>query len=455
MKNKNLISLDDVIDNPARASLGGGKFCGLVKIQKLLSEIRKKYQLNVQTPKTFAISTDAFDDYKLARNEVSEELVNLAMQAAAACGGNVAVRSSADIEDKGGKTHSGTFDTVLNVKTKAQMRRALQQVYSSARNVKNAKMGIVIQQMIPKPKLAGVIYSEAFDASQDIVIHYTKDKTAEDLIVGGIAGTFNVAHKYAFKSEEDFFNNEISPLSPDCFGSDNMFRGYNLCLELAKKGDETPDCLNKTPFEQLSLHQLNSIIPMLETSQKNPVDVEFAVAKGEDNMPVLYILQQRPYLNNPNYKVIFANNLVSGYKKDKGSIIEGEVCELDISKPLGCDLKFQENCAGKIILARASKKDDVGFYECYASHGDLFNRYYRSHLTDTIAILTTGSVQDVLYGHCGNHIHDDGYPFLAMKNKTAFDNIKNGDYIRLDLKTGQYQIKSRKNQRSTMPSRER
>ena len=154
-----IISFNDV--DLTTSAGGGGKFTGLWKLNELVQMYNEHYKTDFVVPDTFVIPVVKFADYK-KQGYVSEDLINEAMAVTDKLGGNVAVRSSADIEDRKGKTYSGQFESVLNVKTRDQRADAVNKVYESAANVPNAKMGVILQSMVPDPQMAGVVYSETF-----------------------------------------------------------------------------------------------------------------------------------------------------------------------------------------------------------------------------------------------------------------------------------------------------
>ncbi len=138
--------------NTKTAKSAGGKFAGLAHVKPLIDKYVSQYNVPLAIPETYGIKIDT------PRNRA----LDAAIRAMNACGGIVAVRSSADIEDASGKTYSGASESVLNVDNKDKMKDALDTVYQSASCVPGAKMGIVIQRMITAPKIAGVIYSADF-----------------------------------------------------------------------------------------------------------------------------------------------------------------------------------------------------------------------------------------------------------------------------------------------------
>ena len=182
---KRIINLVDVdVEN---ADVGGGKFEGIVRLNHLIKKYNEKYESSFKVPETFCIPVIEYNKYK-KNGGVSNELLNEAMMVVAKCGGNVAVRSSADIEDGKAKSYSGLFETVLNVKTKKEMKDALNKVYKSAENVEGARMGIIIQPMINEPNLAGVIYSETWYGDPFVVMNYVENRLADDLVSRGENG---------------------------------------------------------------------------------------------------------------------------------------------------------------------------------------------------------------------------------------------------------------------------
>ncbi len=125
----NILDLYTTDIHSARA--GGGKFAGLVTAKQLIDKYVARYQVPLAIPDTYAIKIDT------PRSRAFET----AMYAMDACGGNVAVRSSADIEDASGRTHSGTFESVLNVDTRDKMKDALDTVYDSTSHAPRRKNG--------------------------------------------------------------------------------------------------------------------------------------------------------------------------------------------------------------------------------------------------------------------------------------------------------------------------
>ena len=197
MTNKMLYDLDKI--SSADKQNIGGKAIGLFESLGCVADLQE-FDIDVCVPKTFVLSNECHQEY-LRENSVPNTVLVQAVKAMHASGGLVAVRSSADIEDGSNKSYSGAFESVLNVSTVDEMRKALQTVYQSAQNValkknKSPKMSVIIQQMIDKPDYSGVAYSEDFDGNPFVVINRIKRKTAENLVKGQEQGEVIKISKY-------------------------------------------------------------------------------------------------------------------------------------------------------------------------------------------------------------------------------------------------------------------
>ena len=256
---------------PVDANEFGNKLSGLKKIETLLYTYARQYHLDLEVPKTFAIPLSFHEKYK-ENGAVSESLVTKAMSCVAACGGNVAVRSSADCEDSDDKSYSGVFKSVLHVKTRQQMRQALNTIYDSAKAEPTARMGIIIQQMIEEPQIAGVAYSETYNQRPFIILNYTEGKVADNLISkGGDEGKLFAVCKFVDNPS----------------GGGDRLSLWNLHSRLVEYGyidnsrgsikiadDEERMGKYKTQFI------LSCLVSGLEKHLGYPLDVEFAVSKN-------------------------------------------------------------------------------------------------------------------------------------------------------------------------------
>lgn len=421
-----IISLDKTTaDN---AHIGGGKFAGLAKVKPLLEKYKKLYGLEIAIPKTYAISVEAFDKYDIAYNGVPAELVNEAMKCLVACGGNAAVRSSADIEDFGGLSHSGEFESVLFVKNKAQMTKALETVYASSQNVENAKMGIIIQPMIDTPQMAGVAYSQDFNGDPMVVINWTQGKPANFLLVNKENGNLTKVSKYA-KTKGDlqlFGFNDLNTQDPQ------------ICLN-AYSGD----CMTMLPITCLRdwnlqyISQITALSNHLEQDLHYPVDLEFAISQdGKIN-----VLQQRPYIMNNKYVIKrFQNGDWAGYSKDN-PIIAGEVRIVDIKR--GQDTAkapANEEFKNKILLSKNSETSNGYSILAWADAKD-------NILQSKLKIDACHRIHSEVYGHYGNQFRERGTPFLSTNRNKEFQNVNDGDWLKIDLRTGKFKIYPPKDKR--------
>lgn len=419
MKNNILISLDQNT-TPELANSCGGKFSGLHKIADLIKKWQKEYDVDIQIPQTFAIPTDVYDKYDIKAKGVPEEIVNEAMQALVACGGCVAVRSSADIEDQEGKTNSGAFKSVLFVKNKTQMREALKKVYASAENVEDANMGIIIQPMIETPKMAGVAYSQDFNGDQMVVVNWTQGKPADYLLVNKEEGTVTKVAKYL--NDKSSYDVSLELFTFDKINSDNDKEILHTAIN-NMMGPMSTMMLNS--FGYKSLTSLVALCNHLEKELNYPVDLEFAIAENGK----LNILQQRPYIMNPNYIVKnFDNGDWIGYNK-KQPIVMGEVLVVD-----ECSDKIRERMRNqeydnKILLSKNSHSNSY-FVLAYAREG----------MNSKLRIDAEYRIHNQVYGHYGNEFRENAQPFISTKRKEDFANVETGDYMKIDLRTGDFKI---------------
>ena len=405
--------------NDADAQQCGGKFLGLREIRRLLNTYNQMYRIDAIIPETFAIPFSFHEKYK---NEgyIPESLVNEAMKCVVACGGNVAVRSSADVEDAE-KSYSGVFKSVLNVKTKKEMREALKQVYASAEAVPDAHMGIIIQKMIEKPEMAGVAYSESFFRDQFIVLNYTTNEVADELLATGHSS-----------------NNERFAVAKTLIGYDEREHRLSLCnyqsldIHYMKEGDVSILCANTEDRKTYSKQfMLSALICGLEKRLGYPVDVEFAFSQSGE----LYILQQRPYLfpdfieeriadltyctydpENPtiNGEAVFYRPKLNIFN-DKGETI------VTIDKDLKCDAVFCNTGKSSSLLYDAAAQ---------FPHNDPFG-----------GLLLSGSYA---YSHGGNGQRED-LDFSELwtcdqKKAKEFERIQEGDKVEINLKQGNVRV---------------
>ncbi len=403
-----ILNIDNV--SPQYARTAGGKFAGLVTLKPLIDKYVAKYHVPLAIPETYGIKIDtprarAFD---------------AAMRAMDACGGNVAVRSSADIEDASGKTYSGAFESVLNVDNKDKMRDALDVVYASAKNVPGAKMGVVIQQMVSHPDMAGVLYSQDFNGDPMTVINYTIGRPADLLLVNRDKGDLTKISKYVSESDScslrPFRFHDIQSTNNE----ETVHTMYEDACSLVALA-----CIKKY-VELEKIFNLAALGNHLEFDLGYPVDVEFAIGKNR----VTNVLQQRPYIINPNYVVKRADNGDwIGYNV-QSPIIRGPVKTVDNIKT-GKDLAYAKEhgeLSGKILLARSKGWDSFAILT-----------YYKD-LKSVLNIDTCYRLQHELYGHYGNEWRERGTPFLSTQRAADFANVNDGDIMEIDMRTAQFKI---------------
>ncbi|MBP5399477.1 MAG: hypothetical protein J6Y53_03570 [Alphaproteobacteria bacterium] len=410
----------------------GGKALGLLESYDYIADLQE-LGIDVCVPKTFVLSNECHQEY-LREKQVPNTVLVQAVKAMHASGGNVAVRSSADIEDGANKSYSGAFESVLNVSTVDEMRAALQTVYQSAQNVtldnnKTPKMSVIIQQMIDKPDNSGVAYSEDFDGDPFVVINRVKGKTAEKLVTGQEQGEVIKISKYIRK--DGFAEKGIGVLSPEAYANFNT--SYHLLsIRTDYKGEQIQPWAYKCAIDNRygkEVLPLIAIINHMEEKQGHPIDMEFAVKNGK-----IYVLQQRPYLMAQNFIIkTLPNQDIVGYFKDSPIIISEMT---DHNSPI-----FKES------YRKDQKIFDLSGYifSSYPIHyrnnkefSDASHFAYYGKLKADLIVDNYGYMRNVLYGHQGNEFREMGQPFWISAKGDALQSIKAGEKIRIDLSKGTF-----------------
>ncbi len=412
-KPSEILNIDNV--SPTYARSAGGKFAGLVRVKPLIDKYVAQYNVPLAIPETYGIKIDTPHNH----------VFDAAMRAMDACGGNVAVRSSADIEDVSGKTYSGAFESVLNVDNKDKMKEALDVVYGSAKNVPGAKMGIVIQRMIANPEMAGVLYSQDFNGDPMTVINYTIGRPANMLLVNRDKGDLTKISKYV--SEADSCSLRRFQF-PDMHSVNDRETLHTIVFD-----NHCPPlplmCIKAYGLEKI--FNLAALGNHMESDLGYPVDVEFAIEKNG----TINVLQQRPYIINPNYVVTCADNGDwIGYNA-QSPIIRGQVKIVDNihnSEELNA-AKQNGTFVDKILLAKHGKN-----YDSFAI------LTYFEDMKSVLSIDAGYRLQHDLYGHYGNGWRERGTPFLSTKRAADFVNVNDGDMMEIDIRTGMFKIISQK-----------
>lgn len=484
MQKKIILSLQDVKDNPSLENKVGGKFFGLCEAARLLEKCSVVSGMNIRVPQSWVISSKVFDNLKppigmdvdnyFDNLVIPNDIINQCKHILVLCGGRVALRSSSNIEDAHnkdnsqikGKTYSGAFDTLLDVKI-SDIREGLKTIYKSLYNpvvmnnyddIENLKMSIIVQEMISKPKFSGVIYSKAFDNDKNgadaanSIIHYVEDSTAENMIVGADDGLIKRVPKFMLcDNEKDF-----SLCGIDVLEKNNAYR--DTCFSV--KSSYINDSKNyERAFKNLAFMQLSSLVNHFEQKLGHAVDMEFAVtADSNTGMPVINVLQQRPYWEVDNFKIRNYNNeLVTGYDEKNGPEIEGEVVVIEAPDPMRKDFDDIDlpDMNGKIVLMR--RQSLAQMQEKYPDANDTDHEFYlartimlHSHLIknelyqDSKAIIdTSGYLLNALYGHYGNELRRNGVPFVIAANSN-YDELESGNQILLNAADGRFKTKKQR-----------
>lgn len=459
MTEKYIKSMKDIDKNPELLGRTGGKFYGLYKIRELIAEIRQESGLDISIPQTYVMGTEAFE---AGTAKVSEKMLDEAMGVLEACGGCVAVRSSADAEDKGGSTNSGMFESVLNVRNREEMKQALETVYRSAERVPEAKMAIVFQPMIETPVLAGVAYSEDFNGDPFVAINCVENKIADKLLLGEEGGTIIKCSKDVRDSNKD----SGVPLEPFMLTEKSKrfapyYKVYNFGCEFCAYMSFS--CMEKMPLFKESA-KIAAVCAKLERELGYPVDMEFAL----DRNGTLNILQQRPYLAKGTYKVM-KNSYgdYAGYVREEGNLVFGEVLTSDaidiFEKGEKVRGKNLPDFDGRIFVARKAKpregmsEQDFCAYERMSNEVALFNLTSRGSYNEKrrakLKIDTLGYLYSCLYGHQGNELRERGEAFLIAGEGRKFEEVQNGDYMQINLETGEYKIWQRSRLLKKLPQK--
>ena len=409
MTDNTIISLENVNAHTA-SSIGGGKFAGLYQLKTLIGKYNAQYKTGFIVPDTFVIPVSRFNDYK-KQGYIQEDLIDSAMLYMDRLGGNIAVRSSADIEDKKGKTFSGQFESVLNVRTREQMAKALNTVYASAANVPNAKMGVILQSIVPTPQMAGVVYSETFLGAPFIVMHYVKNDFADKLLSDE---NFSDFHRFATGKAITDKTHDINR-----FNLSNIDNSeYNMVF-YPNAHTCSPKRVSIQDHKEYRNHFLiSALCSELEQDLGCPIDMEFVVSK--DNK--INIVQQRPYCLPDFYSIQIDEHTKSVFSPDK-PIIEGHVGFIDGIRAVPTQEYSDINIWKSGESVHVFTKDSVGVK--FKFEFDCLNSPFEG-----------------LYGHHGN-MRRENLDFTVLETwgrRADFEKIKPGDYMRLNMLTGKFTI---------------
>ncbi len=227
----------------------GGKAANLAKLRRA----------GLPVPPGYVISTEAHEAY-LGSGRLPEGLVKAVIAMKHALGGNVAIRSSANLEDGDKKSMAGVF-TTFYVYGDDQVGPAIEQIYTQAHSaevaqslalhgmaVGDVRMALIVQELI-EPEVAGVMYTGV--NGNDVLVQCVKGFGSR-LVDGKTHGMALLIRDTGIISQSTGF--EVAPLAP-------------------------------AAIQQL--HQHARLIQQL--FPEAPQDIEFAIRGGE-----LHILQARP-----------------------------------------------------------------------------------------------------------------------------------------------------------------
>ncbi len=184
----------------------GGKGVGLARLA----------QHGLAVPPGAVLEAGAYNEF-VATGTISEQVLDDVTQLADSLGGNVALRSSATIEDGEAASLAGVFEThYIRNADREQLRDTLSAMYAQAASAEVASsaslfgmqqedlaLAVVVQQLVDEPSHAGVIYAAA--AQPRTVIQYVKGygSTLVDGQKGGSSlvvdrGTRDITHSVGY-----------------------------------------------------------------------------------------------------------------------------------------------------------------------------------------------------------------------------------------------------------------
>ncbi|WP_302104767.1 PEP/pyruvate-binding domain-containing protein [Polycladomyces zharkentensis] len=216
------------------------------------------FQNGYPVPEGFVVLPSAFKGGKLSDEACNEILAYLHEMRKNNEEASFAVRSSALSEDSAQASFAGEFETVLNVKTDAEVLEAIDtvyqsrqservKIYSSVQGIEQTHRIAVVVQLMVQSEISGVLF------------------TADPITGSRTSMTGNFVHGLG----EQLVSGEANAHSFQLIRPKGKYDGPDELKKYAKK-----------------LYQLAD---RLETELGSPQDIEWAVAKGK-----LYILQSRP-----------------------------------------------------------------------------------------------------------------------------------------------------------------
>lgn len=245
-----------------------------VKLQKISKKIRKMIE-SAPLPKLIE------NEITIAYKEIMKNMR-----------GEVAVRSSANVEDLAKMSFAGQFDTYLYVKNIRQVLqfvkkcfgsifspRAITHIKTESLDPKNVIMSVGIQRLI-NPLAAGTIFTiHPVTQNPDILIIEASWGIGEVVVQGKV----NPDRYEISKKDLTIINKQISSKKKMIIKSKNG--GMTKLIAVSKKFQRT-SCLNDSQITQLSKYA-----KQIEIHYGKPMDIEWCLEKNTGKQ---YIVQARP-----------------------------------------------------------------------------------------------------------------------------------------------------------------
>ena len=158
-------------------------------------------QNGLPVPKGFAVKSTVHDEY-IKTGRIAPSLVDHIIMIKEALGGQIAIRSSANIEDNMSLSMSGVFSTfyVRNGFSHLEIEAAVKGIYDQSHSpevvsyltqhgisINEIKMGLVIQELI-EPNQAGVLYTRVNRSEDEFLLQYT-DGFGDRMVNGETLGS--------------------------------------------------------------------------------------------------------------------------------------------------------------------------------------------------------------------------------------------------------------------------
>jgi len=269
-RSSEIVGLDQIQEGDA--GIVGGKAYNLGKIANA----------GFLVPKGFVITAHAFREWLDNQGEISDETSDKITRAFQALNmENIAVRSSATVEDLSGASSAGVYKTTLNVKKETLLNSIKEgfrsfhdpnaEAYRAGKFVEEgAGMALVVQEMIGA-KVSGVIFTRnpLNPDAKEFTINATFG-LGEPLTSGRISGDTYVIDKESGAIKETLITEKENILTE---------RGEAI---LAEPIQSVPT------LSEEQVRQLIQIGKEMERLFSSPQDVEFAISRDK-----IYVLQSR------------------------------------------------------------------------------------------------------------------------------------------------------------------